>query len=135
MDKFQIDMFTNSRDIKYQNIEKSLSLIIERLVSMANKNNTRPIFTTNFCHGNWNRIHQLTQNQSDRTCIVACVWFKDRKLGDQQTWQKSKISQSNKQTDHGDQYTLRKSKIFCKVTNCGDQYTLRKSEILQSNNG
>ena len=33
--KFQMDMFTNSREIKNQNIEKSLSLIIER--SMATK--------------------------------------------------------------------------------------------------
>ena len=35
--QIQSDISTNSREIKYQNIEKSLSLIIERLVSMATK--------------------------------------------------------------------------------------------------
>ena len=33
--KFQSDISTNSREIKYQNIEKSPSLIIERFVSMG----------------------------------------------------------------------------------------------------
>ena len=37
--QIQSDMSTNSRKIKYQNIEKSLSLIIEWLVSMATKKN------------------------------------------------------------------------------------------------
>ena len=35
--QIQSDMSTNSREIKYQNIKKSLSLIIEWLVSMATK--------------------------------------------------------------------------------------------------
>ena len=35
--KIQSDMSTNSQEIKYQNSEKSLSLIIERLVSTATK--------------------------------------------------------------------------------------------------
>ena len=42
--KFQSDISTNSRAIKYQNIEKSPSLIIEQIVSMA----TKQIYLTNF---------------------------------------------------------------------------------------
>ena len=41
--KFQSDISTNSRAIKYQNIEKSPSLIIEWFVSMA----TKQIYLTN----------------------------------------------------------------------------------------
>ena len=42
--QIQSDMSTNSRAIKYQSIEKSLSLIIERLVSMATKQNYQADF-------------------------------------------------------------------------------------------
>ena len=62
--------------------------------------------------------------------IGLAVWPVGRSLTDKQT---------NRQTNRGDQYTLRKSKISQsnKQTNIqtdrGDQYTLRKSEISQSN--
>ena len=46
--QIQSDMSTNSREIKYQNIEKSLSLIIEWLVSMATKKIRRFDFHENF---------------------------------------------------------------------------------------
>ena len=97
-------MSTNSREIKYQSIEKSLSLIIERLVSMAKKKITRPIFTNKICHGPWTRIHQLAQNQNDRTSIVACTSFEDRmqtkKTHRPTYFEKSKILQSNNAKRH-----------------------------------
>ena len=73
-------MSTNSREIKYQNSEKSLSLIIERLVSMATKKSNEPIFTKTFCHRRGTRIHQLAQNQNDRTSSVACTWRTDGQM-------------------------------------------------------
>ena len=101
--QIQSDMSTNSRAIKYQSIEKSLSLIIERLISMAKKKITRPIFTKFFCHGPWTRIHQLAQNQNDRTSIVACTSFEDR--------------MQTKKTHR--QHTL-KNRRFCKVITLND---------------
>ena len=86
--KFQSDITTNSGVIKYQNIEKSLFLIIGRLVSMATNKN----YLTNF-----QKIHRLSENQDNRTSIAACTSCKDR--------------QTYKQTARGDQYTLRKSNI------------------------
>ena len=89
---------------KYQSIEKSLSLIIERLVSMAEKKITRPIFTNKICHGPWTRIHQLAQNQNDRTSIVPCTSFEDRmqtkKTHRPTYFEKSKILQSNNAKRH-----------------------------------
>ena len=73
--QIQSDMSTNSREIKYQNSEKSLSLIIEWLVSMATKKSTVSIFTTNFCHGSRTRMHRLSKSQDDRTSIEACTSF------------------------------------------------------------
>ena len=76
--KFQSDISTNSREIKYQNIEKSPSLIIERFVSMATKKLTGLILKKKFCQCSQTWIHRLSGNQDDRISIVACTSFKYR---------------------------------------------------------
>ena len=57
--KFQSDISTNSREIEDQNIEKSPSLIIARLVSMATKKTADSIFLKKFCHCPTTWAHQL----------------------------------------------------------------------------
>ena len=103
---FQSDISTNSWEIKYQNIEKSASLIIGRLVSMATKKYLFDQFEKKKilqCPGT--RIHRLSRNQDDWISIVACTSFEDRKTNtqtDRQTavtnilYEKSfRLSQSN----------------------------------------
>ena len=86
-----------------------------------------PIFKKKIAHSPWSWRHHLSKFQDDRNSGVVCTSRNDRQT-DRQTEQ-------DKQTDRGDQHTLRKSEISQsnKQTNRGDQYTLRKSEISQSN--
>ena len=97
-------MSTNSREIKYQNSEKSLSLIIERLVSMAKKNLMSLFSLKHFAivvgpeYISWHKIRTIGpvvwpvhREQTDK-----CSRQTNR--GDQYTLQKSTILQSNKQT-------------------------------------
>ena len=101
--QFQIDISTNSREIKYQNIEKSLSLISERLVSMATTKITGPISRKTFGmvlgpeYISWRKIRTIRpvlwpvhREQTD----------KHANRGDHHTLRKSKISQSNKVKRH-----------------------------------
>ena len=73
----------------------------------------------------WTRIHHMSKNQADRSSGVACTSRTD--------------GQTNKQTDRQTAVTniLCKNLRFCKVTsrqtNRGDQYTFRKSKISKSN--
>ena len=94
--KFQCDISTNSREIKYQNIENSLSLIIGRFVSMA----TKKIYLTNLKKKNsamsW--VENTSVLKKIRT-IGPVVWPVQPLRTDIQT---------DRQTNRGDQYTLRK---------------------------
>ena len=101
--QIQSDMSTNSREIKYQNIEKSLSLIIEWLVSMATKKIRRFDFHDKFLpwFSDQNASAVKKSGRSDQYCGLYIVQLRtngDRQTnrGDQYTLQKSTILQSNK---------------------------------------
>ena len=90
---FQSDISTNNREIKYQNIEKSLSLIIERMVSMATKKSFARVLG-----------REYIDCQNIRT-IGSVLWPVHRSRTDRQTYKprwpiyfakNRRFSQSNK---------------------------------------
>ena len=93
--QFQIDMSTNSRDIKYQNIEKFLFLITERLVFMATKKTLL------------GRFSRKTFGMVLGPEYIS--WHKIRTIGPV-LWPVHR-EQTDKHANRGDQHTLRKSKI------------------------
>ena len=107
--KFQSDISTNSREIKYQNIEKSPSLIIERFVSMA----TTKIDWADFekkvlpWFSDLNTSTVRKSGRSDQYCGLYIVQIQKNRQTDGQTvvtnilYEKSfRLSQSNKQEQH-----------------------------------
>ena len=101
--QIQSDMSTNSREIKYQNIEKSLSLIIEWLVSRATQKIRRFDFHDKFLpwFSDQNAPAVKKSGRSDQYWGLYIVQLRtngDRQTnrGDQYTLQKSTILQSNK---------------------------------------
>ena len=125
--QIQSDMSTNSREIKYQNIEKSLSLIIEWLVSMATKKIRRFDFHDKFLpwFSDQNASAVKKSGRSDQYWGLYIVQLRtngDRQTnrGDQYTLQKSTILQSNK---------VKRRRIVIKTwysTCCSCQYWLKK---------
>ena len=101
--QIQSAMSTNSREIKYQNIAKSLCLIIEWLVSMATKKIRRFDFHDKFLpwFSDQNASAVKKSGRSDQYWGLYIVQLRtngDRQTnrGDQYTLQKSTILQSNK---------------------------------------
>ena len=74
--KFQSDISTNSREIEDQNIEKSPSLIIARLVSMATKKNRWFDFLEKVLplSYNWSAPTVKKSGRSDQYCGLYIVW-------------------------------------------------------------
>ena len=108
-------------EIKYENSEKSPSLIIERLVSMA----TKKIDWGDLDQKNLPGFSDLNTStvkksrRSDQYCGLYIVQIQKYRQTDRQTVVTNILCE--------------KSQDFRKVTNRGDQYTLQKSTILQSN--
>ena len=74
--KFQSDISTNSREIEDQNIEKSPSLIIARLVSMATNKNRWFDFLEKVLplSYNWSAPTVKKSGRSDQYCGLYIVW-------------------------------------------------------------
>ena len=74
--KFQSDISTNSREIEDQNIEKSPSLIIARLVSMATRTNRQFDFLEKVLplSYNWSAPTVKKSGRSDQYCSLYIVW-------------------------------------------------------------